>query len=66
MTVVYAVVGAGGCLVFLVRGARDGDGFFYWLAAANAIFWLGLLTLIIVVDNRRRRAVDETSSKPSK
>ena len=66
MTFVCAVVGVGGVLVFIVRGVQDGDDFFYWLAAVNAVFWLGMLVAILVVDNRRRRAVDGTSSKSSR
>lgn len=64
MTFVYAVVGVGGALVFIARGVGDGEGFFYWLAAGNAVFWLGLLVTILIVDNRRRRA-ERTSSKSS-
>jgi len=59
-------VGVGGVIVFIAGGVRDGDAFFYWLAAANAIFWLGMLVAVLVVDNRRRRAVDGASSKSSR
>jgi hypothetical protein len=66
MTLVYAAVGFGGGVVFIVRGAQDRDVFFYWLAAANAVFWLGLLVAVLVVDNRRRHAMDGASSRSSR
>lgn len=63
LTLVPAVVGVGGCTVLVVRGARDGDDFPSWLAAADAIVWLGLLLAGPLVDNRRRRAVDGKSKR---
>ncbi|MBB2903102.1 hypothetical protein FHR75_003944 [Kineococcus radiotolerans] len=52
---VYGIAAVGGCAIFIARGVRDGGAFFYVLAALNAVCWIGLLMLVLVVDNRRRR-----------
>lgn len=65
---VYGIAAVGGSWISVARGLQGGGAFFYMFAALNAVFWIGLLMLVLVADNRRRRLArldEEQEHRPS-
>ena len=66
--VVYGIAAIGGSGISIARGLQGEGAFFYVFAALNAVFWIGLLMLVLVVDDRRRRLArldEEQEHRPS-